>query len=329
MMRLAVVGTGMLVRELLPVFREMDCIRVQALCATARSGETARALGRQYGVAPELVFTDYAAMLAQLRGQIDAVYIATPNDTHYALAREALESGHAVILEKPLVLRYEEGQALYELARRKGVPLLEAISNQYLPSFAALRGHLPDIGEVRHVRISYAQYSSRYDRFLAGEYFRVFDAARGGGALNDLGIYNIHAAVGLFGAPASAVYYPNVVRGVDTSGVLLMDYGSFKCVCHAAKDCEGESGIRIEGTRGSLRADGRMNAMKGDVVYEDPLRGVVRTYEIAQPAHRVMPEFEAFDRMLTDRDPERLRELQEAQEESLRALRVLTARADI
>lgn len=44
----------------------------------------------------------------------------------------------------------------------------------------------------------------------------------------DLNIYNIHFIVGLFGVPKSVEYLANIQRDVDTSGILLLDYGDFK-----------------------------------------------------------------------------------------------------
>lgn len=58
--------------------------------------------------------------------------------------------------------------------------------------------------------------------------------------LRDLNIYNIHLLVGLFGNPNRVEYLPNVERGVDTSGILVLDYGNFKAVAIGAKDCSAE-----------------------------------------------------------------------------------------
>ena len=51
---------------------------------------------------------------------------------------------------------------------------------------------------------------------------------QGGGVLGDLNIYNIHFVVGLFGAPKNSGYYPNIVREVDTSGILILEYDDLK-----------------------------------------------------------------------------------------------------
>ena len=61
----------------------------------------------------------------------------------------------------------------------------------------------------------------------------------GGGALLDLGIYTLHFVAGLLGRPRSVTYTPTMDNGVDTSGVVVMDYGSVTAVCVCAKDSGG------------------------------------------------------------------------------------------
>ena len=67
-----------------------------------------------------------------------------------------------------------------------------------------------------------------------------------GGALYDLGIYNIHFVTGIFGKPKKVRYFANITKGVDTSGTLVLDYGDFKAVCINAKDCKSESYGMVE-----------------------------------------------------------------------------------
>ena len=68
----------------------------------------------------------------------------------------------------------------------------------------------------------------------------------------DLNVYNIHWLLGLLGEPESVRYEANLEQGVDTSGILFLDYGSFKAVSIAAKDCSAPVFYAIEGTNGYL-----------------------------------------------------------------------------
>lgn len=70
---------------------------------------------------------------------VHGVVIATPAETHYTLAREALLSGKHVYVEKPLVLREEEGEELIALANEKSRVLMVGHLLQYHPAFIRLK----------------------------------------------------------------------------------------------------------------------------------------------------------------------------------------------
>ena len=245
-MKLGIVGSGKIVQEFLPWLASSPAFEVAALCSTQRSAGKAAALCAQYGV--PLHVTDYSQLLAA----VDVVYIALPNLLHTAYAKAALEAGRHVIVEKPLAPCASEAAALSALAHRKGCFLFEAVTTQYLENYRKLRQLLPRVGQVKLVQCNFSQYSSRYDAFCAGQTAPVFDPQQAGGALMDLAVYNVSYIVGLFGEPQQVHYAANVEKGIDTSGILTMDYRSFKAVSIAAKDCGAPARYVIQGTRGYL-----------------------------------------------------------------------------
>ena len=245
-MKLGIVGSGKIVQEFLPWLASCRAFEVAALCSTQRSADKAAALCAQYGVPFHV--TDYSQLLAA----VDVVYIALPNLLHTAYAKAALEAGRHVIVEKPLAPCASEAAALSALAHRKGCFLFEAVTTQYLENYRKLRQLLPRVGQVKLVQCNFSQYSSRYDAFCAGQTAPVFDPQQAGGALMDLAVYNVSYIVGLFGEPQQVHYAANVEKGIDTSGILTMDYRSFKAVSIAAKDCAAPPRYVIQGTRGYL-----------------------------------------------------------------------------
>ena len=64
---------------------------------------------------------------------VDAVYIATTNETHLSLALQAVEAGKPVLVEKPFTLHYKEARQLVDAARRQGVFVMEAMSSRFIP----------------------------------------------------------------------------------------------------------------------------------------------------------------------------------------------------
>jgi predicted dehydrogenase len=94
------------------------------LLAGAFSGdhEKCKKFGRSIGVAEDRCYPDYKAMFAaeaKRKDGIEAVTIATPNKTHYEIAKAALEAGLHVICEKPLCFKNEEADELERLSSEK------------------------------------------------------------------------------------------------------------------------------------------------------------------------------------------------------------------
>lgn len=256
-MKLAILGTGKIVEEVLPVLKEINGIELSAILSTPRSIEKAEKLAELYAISQ--ASSDYDSILAN--PDVDTVYVALPNHLHYDYAKKALLAGKHVICEKPFTLTLAEFEDLAKIAEQKNRILLEAITNQYLGNFASIKANLAKLGDIKIVECNYSQYSSRYDAFKRGESAPAFDPAKGGGALRDLNIYNIHLVVGLFGKPERVQYLANMERGVDTSGILIMDYGNFKAACIGAKDCSADIKSTIQGNKGSIAVLGPTNSM--------------------------------------------------------------------
>ena len=89
------------------------------------------------------------------RKDIDGVVIATPAETHFGLAREALLAGKHVYVEKPLVLDENEGQALIDLAAQKKLVLMVGHLLQYHPVFVKLK-EIVQNGELGRIDYIYS-----------------------------------------------------------------------------------------------------------------------------------------------------------------------------
>lgn len=272
-MRVAVVGTGYigkLVGPKLPGFG----FPVTYVVSTPRSLAKAEELAAQIGDGVKAT-ADYAAVLTA--DDVDAVYLGIPNVLHHDYALRALAAGKHVILEKPMASNYREAREIADAARDHGLILFDATTTFYQPSYRKVAEWLPRVGKVKIVVANYSQYSSRYDRFKRGDIAPAFDPACSGGALMDLGHYCISWICGLFGEPQSVTYLANVERGIDTSGITLLDYGGFKATAIAAKDCGAPSYEIVQGVDGYIRVNDKPN---GSGVVELHLNdGTVETFE--------------------------------------------------
>ncbi len=286
-MKLGVAGTGMMAREALPLLGQWGW-EVCALCGTKRSRVLTQELCGQYGIAA--AYSDYDAMLAE--GEMDVLYLAVPNHLHYDFACKALEHGFHVIVEKPVASNYDEAKQLAARAKEKNLYLFEAITTVTMPNYEKIKELLPRIGDVRAVSCNFSQYSHRYDAFLAGDIAPVFDPAKSGGALMDLNLYNLHYVLGLFGEPKSVRYHANMSCGIDTGGMLFLEYESFYAVCIAAKDCAAPCSYVISGSKGYISQDTPANAC--GVVTLRLNDGTKERYDSNPPGSRLKLEFELF-----------------------------------
>ena len=294
-MKLAVLGTGKIVQEFLPMISEIEKVELVAILSTPRSLEKAKELQTSYHI--KKVYTDYSELLAD--EAIDTVYVALPNHLHYSYTKEALLHGKHVICEKPFTLRLAELQELVELAKKKQLILIEAITNQYLNNYLQIKEDIQKIGKIKIVTCNYSQYSSRYDAFKEGKILPAFDPKKGGGALMDINIYNIHLVVGLFGKPQQVTYLANIQHGIDTSGVLLLDYADFKVACIGAKDSSAEIRSVIQGTDGAIEVIGATNEMPAYTLNTKESE-VNKNLNLAK--HRMYQEFVKFNEVIAQND---------------------------
>ena len=292
-MNLGIVGAGMIVKDFLSFSHELPEIKLEAI--VARNIENLKNLQSMHNI--KEIFTDLDECLSS--PSIDTIYVAVPNNLHYSVAKKALEAGKNVICEKPFTLDYHETVELFELAESKNLILIEAITNQYLPNYLEIKENLSQIGNIRLVECNFSQLSSRYEAFKKGIIAPVFDKNQGGGVLGDLNIYNIHFVVGLFGAPKNSEYYPNIVREVDTSGILILEYDEFKVVCIAAKDTYNNSYANIQGDKGLIKVIGTLNEVPNYIIKNNEVEMKVNK-NIHK--HRMYSEFKNFIDVIDNKD---------------------------
>lgn len=124
---------------------------------------------------------------------VNIVYISTINSQHYTWAKAAIEQGKHVICEKPCTVTESQTRELFELAKNKGVFLMEAQKMLFLPAIREVRRR---IGAGELGRIHMAQLSNS---FAPGYNTWQFDKAAGGGTLLSAGIYAVELLLWLFG----------------------------------------------------------------------------------------------------------------------------------
>lgn len=148
---------------------------------------------------------------------IDAVYIATPHNSHAELSLAALRAGKAVLCEKPVSLTAAEFYPVVEAARTAKRFFMEAMWMKFNPSFlkALEWAQTGRIGKLKFLRADFC-LDSPYNP--AG---RLYNPALGGGAILDVGIYPITCAL-MFGGKRKPESFSSYMKRLD-NGVDLYD----------------------------------------------------------------------------------------------------------
>jgi scyllo-inositol 2-dehydrogenase (NADP+) len=274
--RIGLVGTGLVSDWFVAACRQVPGADVVAVCS--RDLSRARAFAARHGL--RLAFDDVES-LAECT-EVDAVYIASPIGFHAEQARVALENGKHVLCEKTLAVDLAGVDELIDCARRAERILLEAVRPLYDPALQTIVENLGRLGQLWHARFEKCQYSSRYDAFRRGFVENAFEPALGNSALADIGVYCLHPAVHLFGAPGVVTGLSKYLKnGFEASGAVLMEFDEMTVACRYSKVTSTREGGVIEGEDATMTINSiaepsvvQIYDRRGSVA--DILRGVPR-----------------------------------------------------
>ncbi|MEO7717846.1 MAG: Gfo/Idh/MocA family oxidoreductase [Capsulimonas sp.] len=211
--RWGIIGLGSIANQFATGLQSVPDAELTAVAS--RTQDKADAFGEKHGAAKR--YGSYQELAAD--PDVDAVYIATPHPMHAEDSILCLESGKAVLTEKPFTVNAAQARATIEAARANNVFLMEAMWTRFFPVMAKVRELIAAeaIGDLRIVQADFG--------FRAGvnPESRLFNAALGGGALLDVGSYCLSLASMLLGAPEQITGVAEIGEtGIDEqNGILL------------------------------------------------------------------------------------------------------------
>jgi len=264
--RTGIVGTGRIAPRFFAEEKYVSGMNI--VCAYNPDRESGNAFQKRYEID---VYNDkYEDFL----GRVDAVYIASPNETHYEYAKSAILAGKHVLSENPLAFNRSNANELFSLAKEKGVVLLEGIKTAYCPGFQQLinTARSGKIGKIRDIEACFTR--------LANPASRERTDIRFGGAFLEYAAYTLLPIFKLYGTDYKGVNIQCIYdeNGVDIYTKIDLNYeqGLATAKCGVGVKTEGQ--LVIAGTEGYILAESPWwLTRKYQIRFENP--NEIDTYE--------------------------------------------------
>lgn len=262
-------GPGAFIGPVHKMAAELDGRMELVAGAFSQSAEKSRAAGEAFRIDPARAYANYNEMLAAERMRkdaIDFVVIATPNNTHFPVAKAALESGFPVMSDKPATMSYAEVEELRKIVSKSGLPY--GLTHTYAGySLVREARHLCRSGQLGKIRKIVAEYLQGWlsqpientgQKQAAWRSDPKFNGP--GGCIGDIGVHAFHLAEYVSGLRVTSLnaVLRTVVPGRklddDCSAMLRFDNGSEGALL-ASQIATGEGNgmrLRIYGENGSV-----------------------------------------------------------------------------
>lgn len=244
-MKIGILGTGGITHSIMRTVGQLDTMEIYAVAS--RTEERAKTFAEENGIP-----VHYGTYLGLVQDpNVDLVYVATPHSEHFNNVSLALENGKHVLCEKAFTLNAAQAQTLIDMARERKLYLAEAVWARYQPAVKAIRDFVYSgiIGEVTNLDVKFVNYV--WDRP------RIHEAALGGGALLDLGVYCINFCRAYFGTDVErTVTSARLEGGVDVQGTVQFWYRDGKLAnATFAANAGGGRTAEFFGTKGRIVVD--------------------------------------------------------------------------
>ncbi len=229
--RIGVIGTGRIAVRFVPEAKYVSGVIVNSV----------------YNVNLEI----YTDNLEEFFENVDAVYVASPHETHYEYAKMALERGKHVLCEKPLAFRKTDAEELFRIAHEHGCVLLEAIKTAYCPGFVQMMG-IAKSGVIGNI----CDVEACFTRLTAPEMRERKDVLYGGG-FTEFGSHTLLPIMKLMGTNYKEVRFDSVLdeKGIDLYTKASFVYEHGMALSKSGVGVKSEGQLVISGTKGYILAE--------------------------------------------------------------------------
>lgn len=238
--RLGIIGTGRIASRMIPEVKYVSGINTDAVYNPHI--ESARRFAEQFEL------NKYMDDLEEFYAEIDAVYIASPHQTHYEYIKSAVQHRKHVLCEKPMVLKKEQAKEVFRMAEENRVVLMEAVKTAYCPGFNQLLSIVRSgaIGSVRDVEACFTKLENPLSRELTDKSY--------GGSFTELGSYTILPVLKILGKDFKELEFRShlAANGLDIYTKAYFTYENALAASKNGLGVKSEGQLIISGTRGYI-----------------------------------------------------------------------------
>lgn len=257
--KIGVIGTGRIAERFVPEAKYVSGVIIYG--AFNPHVESAKKFAERYELN---IFTDDIEFFLE---NVDAVYIASPHETHFDYAKMALEYGKHVLCEKPMAFQKKQTEELFELAHRNHCVLLEAIKTAYCPGFTQLIGVARSgvIGQIRDVEACFTR--------LTRASLREMTDTEYGGGFTEFGSHTLLPILKLMGTEYRDVRFDSILaeNGIDLYTKASFTYENGFALSKSGVGIKSEGHLVVAGTKGYILAKSPWWLTKSfEVRFEDP-----------------------------------------------------------
>ena len=238
--RLGIIGTGRIASRMIPEVKYVSGINTDAVYNPHI--DSARRFAEQFEL------NKYMDDLEEFYAEIDAVYIASPHQTHYEYIKSAVQHRKHVLCEKPMVLKKEQAKEVFRMAEENRVVLMEAVKTAYCPGFNQLLSIVRSgaIGSVRDVEACFTKLENPLSRELTDKSY--------GGSFTELGSYTILPVLKILGKDFKELEFKShwAANGLDIYTKAYFTYENALATSKNGLGVKSEGQLIISGTRGYI-----------------------------------------------------------------------------
>lgn len=285
--KIGIIGTGRIASRFLEESKYVSNVEIAAVYNRHIESTMWFAQQNHIDIDGEMILTDDLAVLFDA---VDAVYIATPHETHAAYAKMALNNEKHVLCEKPLALKKTDAQEVFELAEKNNKICMEAIKTAYCPGFQKIMELVREqvIGKVHDIDAAFTKIGMAAGREMWGA---------SGGSFTELGSYVLLPVMKLYGTekPKVHTYSLKSALGTDSYTKMMLSVANGVATVKTGLGIKTEGELIIAGDDGYIKVPSPWWLTKRiEVHHENPNQ--VEVYELEFAGGGLRYEIEALIR---------------------------------